>query len=175
MTDLLALSVLVSVLALVYARREYRRRGNLSLLGLFLVSAMLFLPILMIEFATRYTRPGTWVDYLGLLIGIAGLVLCLVSITAFGSISKMMCVDSGRLTLTGPYRWIRNPQYVGFFMFLLGFALTDWSPWCLAALLVLAVSLHHLVLIEEQHLRRVFGDPYVEFCRRVPRYLPWID
>ena len=175
MTDLLALSVLVSVLALLYARWEYRRRGHLTLLGLFLLCTMFFLPILMIDHVTRYTWPGTWVGYLGLIVGITGLALCLASVTVFNSISKMLCLDSGKLTLAGPYRWSRNPQYVGWLMFLLGFALTDWSPWCLAALLVLMASLHYLVLIEEEHLRRVFGEPYVEFCRKVPRYLPRIS
>jgi protein-S-isoprenylcysteine O-methyltransferase Ste14 len=43
----------------------------------------------------------------------------------------------------------------------------------LAALLIVGASLHLLVLIEEEHLRRVFGEPYIEFCRRVPRYFPW--
>ncbi len=59
---------------------------------------------------------------------------------------------------------------MGLFLFLLGFALNDWSLWCLAALLVLAVSLHLLVLVEEEHLRRVFGEQYVEYHRAIPRY-----
>ena len=33
----------------------------------------------------------------------------------------------GKLTASGSYRWSRNPQYLGWFLFLLGFALTDWS------------------------------------------------
>ena len=79
----------------------------------------------------------------------------------------------GRLTISGPYRWSRNPQYVGLFLFLLGFALNDWSLWCLAALLVVAINLHLLVLVEEEHLRRVFGEQYVEFDRKIPRYAGW--
>jgi protein-S-isoprenylcysteine O-methyltransferase Ste14 len=46
----------------------------------------------------------------------------------------------------------------------------DWSTWCLAALLVVASSLHLLVLIDEEHLRRIFGENYVAFCRDTPRY-----
>jgi protein-S-isoprenylcysteine O-methyltransferase Ste14 len=53
---------------------------------------------------------------------------------------------------------------------LLGFALTDWSEWCLAALLVSAIGIHLLILVEEQHLLRQFGDTYRQFCDRVPRY-----
>jgi protein-S-isoprenylcysteine O-methyltransferase Ste14 len=60
---------------------------------------------------------------------------------------------------------------VGWFLFLLGFALNDWSLWCLAALLAVAISLHLLVLVEEEHLLRIFGEQYVEFCRKVPRYI----
>ncbi|UCF38610.1 MAG: isoprenylcysteine carboxylmethyltransferase family protein [Acidobacteriota bacterium] len=167
---LLALTVPVSTAALLYARWEYRRRGKLTLLGLALVSAMLFVPNLILEYATTYERPSTVLDFVGVLVGGSGLALCLISVTAFRSVPKTFCIDAGNLTTAGPYRWSRNPQYVGWVLFLLGFALNDWSLWCLAALLTVAISLHLLVLVEEEHLRRVFGEKYVEFCRKVPRY-----
>lgn len=131
---------------------------------------MLFMPNLVLEYATRYKMPDTPLDYVGIIIGIAGIALCLAGIIHFRSVLKVLCVDPGKLTVTGPYRWGRNPQYVGWFLFLMGFALNDWSLWCLAALLVVAVSLHLLVLLEEEHLRRVFGEQYFDFCRRTPRY-----
>ncbi len=132
---------------------------------------MLFVPNLVLEYATTYQFPTTVLDMIGAVIGLAGITLCLASITAFRSASKVFCLDAGELTATGPYRWSRNPQYLGWILFLLGFALNDWSLWCLAALSMVAVSLHLLVLIEEEHLLRVFGEPYRQFCRRVPRYL----
>jgi hypothetical protein len=33
--------------------------------------------------------------------------------------------------------------------------------------------LHLLVLVEEEHLRRIYGEQYVELCRKVPRYAGW--
>jgi protein-S-isoprenylcysteine O-methyltransferase Ste14 len=170
---MLALTVPVTMVALIYARWEYRRRGKLTLIGLFLLSAMLFVPNLVLEYTTTYEMPGTLLDYFGVVVGVAGLALCLISVTFFRSVPKVLCIDAGKLTTTGPYRWSRNPQYVGWFLFLLGFALNDWSLWCLAALVVIAISLHLLVLVEEEHLRRVFGEPYVEFCRNTPRYAGW--
>jgi len=161
------------MVALIYARWEYRKRGKLTLIGLLLLSAMLFMPNLVLEYATSYEMPNDALDYIGVLVGLAGLALCLISVTFFRSVSKVLCINAGKLTTSGPYRWGRNPQYVGWFLFLLGFALNDWSLWCLAALLVVAISLHLLVLVEEEHLRRVFGEQYVEFCRKIPRYSGW--
>ena len=170
LTFLLALTVPVTAVAILYARWEYRKRGKLTLLGLLLLCAMLFVPNLILEYATTYGMPSTALGYIGVFVGVVGMALCLISVTLFHSVAKVMCMDAGKLTLSGPYRWSRNPQYVGWFLFLLGFALTDWSLWCLAALLVVAVSLHLLILVEEEHLHRVFGEQYIEYCRVVPRY-----
>jgi protein-S-isoprenylcysteine O-methyltransferase Ste14 len=170
---LLALTVPVTALALLYARWEYRKRGKLTLLGLVLLCAMLFVPNLVLHYATTYEMSGTVLDYIGVVVGGFGLGLCLVSILFFRSATKVLCLDPGRLSTAGPYRWSRNPQYLGWFLFLLGFALNDWSLWCLGALVAVAVSLHLLVLVEEEHLLRSFGEPYAAFCRKVPRYAGW--
>lgn len=173
LTYLLVLTVPVTAVAILYARWEYRRRGKLTLLGLLLLCTMFFVPNLMLEYATTYRMPSTLLDYIGVLVGVVGMVLCLISVILFRSVPKVMCMDAGKLTISGPYRWSRNPQYVGWFLFLLGFALNDWSLWCLAALVVVAISLHLLVLVEEEHLRRVFGEQYVDFYRKIPRYVGW--
>jgi protein-S-isoprenylcysteine O-methyltransferase Ste14 len=168
---LLALTLPVSAGALLYARRDYRERGRLSVPGLFLLCVMLLMPNLVLHYATSYALPTTILDYIGVAIGVAGLGLCLGSIAFFRSPLKVLCLRTGELTLTGPYRWSRNPQYVGWVLFLAGFALNYWSLWCLGALAVVAVSLHLLVLIEEEHLLRTFGEPYAGYCRKVSRYI----
>jgi protein-S-isoprenylcysteine O-methyltransferase Ste14 len=170
---LLAFAIAVTAVALLHARREYRQCGRLSVVGLFLLCAMIFVPNLALEYATRYRFPDTLLDYTGIAMGIVGIAICLVAIRNFRSVSKVFCLDSGELATAGPYRWSRNPQYVGFFLFLVGFALTDWSLACLPPLLVQAINLHLLVLVEEEHLQREFGDPYLEFCRTTPRYFGW--
>ena len=169
----LLLALTITPAALLFARFEYRRRGKLSALGLSLILAMFLASNLILEYATRYEMPSTPLDYIGVLIGAAGLLLCLVSMVIFRSPLKVLCLDPGTLAVTGPYRWSRNPQYVGWFMFLLGFALNDWSWWCLAALIIVAIYLHLLILIEEEHLNRVFGEQYAKYCRMVSRYFGW--
>ena len=170
-SDLLLLSVLIAAVALFNARREYRKHGRLTLFGLFLVCLMLFVPNVLIDSAISYRLPDSLLAWVGVAISTLGLAICLQGIFTFRSIAKILCLDPGSLAETGPYRWGRNPQYVGWLMFLFGFCLIDWSPWCLGALAVVAVSLHLLVLIEEEHLTRVFGEAYEAFRRRTPRYL----
>ncbi len=171
LTYLLILTIPTSVLSLLYARWEYRQRGKLTIFGLALLCLMLFVPNLVIHYAASYELPSTLLDFIGVVVGLTGITLCLVSIRVFRSILKVLCVNAGKLTIAGPYKWSRNPQYVGWFFFLLGFILTNLSLWGLAALVVVAFSMHLLVLIEEEHLLRTFGDQYADFCREVPRYL----
>ncbi|MBM3791963.1 MAG: isoprenylcysteine carboxylmethyltransferase family protein [Acidobacteria bacterium] len=168
---LLTASVPIAAFSLWKARSDYRHRGGLTRAGLISICAMLFIPNLLPEYATTYRFPTTPLDFIGVIIGLAGIAFCLAGVSAFRSASNVFCLDAGELTATGLYRRNRNPQYLGWFLFVLGFALNDWSLWCLAALAVIAVSLHLLVLVEEEHLLRVFGEPYREFCRRVPRYI----
>ncbi len=170
---LLVLCVPVAAVALYNARLEYRKHGKLTLFGLLLVCLMLFVPNVLIDYATAYKAPATPVEYFGVALAIVGLALCFAGVFAFRSLSKVLCLDAGTLAQSGPYRWGRNPQYVGWVLFLFGFCLTDWSWWCLGALAVVASGLHLLVLIEEEHLHRVFGERYDRFYRETPRYLGW--
>jgi len=58
-TFLLTLTVPVAAAALLYAQWEYLERGKLSLLGLLLLCAMLFMPSLALEYATECEMPNT--------------------------------------------------------------------------------------------------------------------
>ena len=99
LVKLFILAISVAVVALPYARWEYRKHGKLTLIGLLLLCTMLFLPNLMLEYATNYQLPGTALDYVGVFIGLVGIVLCLLGITYFRSYAKMLCMDTGVLTI----------------------------------------------------------------------------
>ena len=167
---LLGIAIAVSVVALRHARRQYRTRGRLTWTGLSLVCAMLFVPNLILHEEARYELPDSPMRIAGAVVSASGLLLCLFGVVAFRSVAKVMCLDPGRLTVAGPYRFGRNPQYVGWIVLLFGFVLMDPSWWSLAAVLVVALALHRLVLIEEEHLGRVFGEAYRAFTRATPRY-----
>lgn len=72
----------------------------------------------------------------------------------------------------GPYRYTRNPMYLGHLIFMAGLALTFWSWLALAILLANMIWFHRRVRGDEQHLLAHFGAPYADYCRRVKRWIP---
>ena len=79
------------------------------------------------------------------------------------------------LVVSGLYRWVRNPMYVGMAAFLLGEALAlPMIRTEMLMLIALAWALLHtfIVFYEEPMLRRQFGADYAEYCRQVRRWLP---
>ena len=77
------------------------------------------------------------------------------------------------LVRSGPYRWVRNPMYLGRFLLGLGLALLTWR-WFLIAPYVVTFWLYAQAraLGEEARLRVLFGEEYASYCRKVRRWLP---
>lgn len=78
-----------------------------------------------------------------------------------------------RLVVSGPFRYLRNPIYVGAVAAMAGAALYFRSWGLLAYAAAIGVTFHVLVrAYEEPVLRRTFGAEYDAYCARVPRW-PW--
>jgi protein-S-isoprenylcysteine O-methyltransferase Ste14 len=73
----------------------------------------------------------------------------------------------------GPYRYVRNPMYVGGLLLLAGFGLVLRSP-AIVLMAAGATVLAHLfvVLVEEPGLRNRFGESYQRYAASVNRWLP---
>jgi protein-S-isoprenylcysteine O-methyltransferase Ste14 len=77
-----------------------------------------------------------------------------------------------RLVRTGPYRFTRNPIYVGMIAVYAGLALALNAAWPLVVLPLLLVALGHQVIRrEERHLAQAFGDAYAAYRRQVRRWM----
>lgn len=82
-------------------------------------------------------------------------------------------IQAHRLIVFGPYRRVRNPLYVGNVAIAVGLALALTDP-IGAAVLLAALLLFYTGVIrsEEAVLERTYGESYLAFKRRVPRWLP---
>lgn len=76
------------------------------------------------------------------------------------------------LVTSGPYRFTRNPMYVGLTLVYLGVAGARLEIWPAILLPVLLAYINFVVIpVEEQNLRGVFGDAYQQYGARVGRWL----
>ncbi len=83
-------------------------------------------------------------------------------------------VPPERIVSAGPYRYLRNPMYLGHLIFMAGLALTFLSWLALALLVVNMVWFHRRVLADEEHLLAMFGAEYSDYTARVKRWIPGV-
>ncbi len=76
------------------------------------------------------------------------------------------------LTRKGPYRFSRNPMYLGLALVSIGCGLAFDSGWILVLLVPTLVILHYgVILPEERYLEKKFGEEYLGFKRSVRRWI----
>ena len=88
--------------------------------------------------------------------------------------SPGMDLPPERIISRGPYRFTRNPMYLGHLIFLVGIALTFWSWFALMILFVRAAWFHRRVLQDEKRLETIFGADYDSYRARVKRWIPGV-
>jgi len=78
-----------------------------------------------------------------------------------------------RLVISGPYRYVRNPMYLGVTCTILAQILYWWSTAIFVYLILFLFSANLFVAFyEEPHLRRIFGRDYENYNYRVRRWIP---
>jgi protein-S-isoprenylcysteine O-methyltransferase Ste14 len=81
-------------------------------------------------------------------------------------------MPSEAIVIDGPFRLTRNPAYLGMALTYAGIAIVANAPWALAPLPVaIAVIDRGVIAREERYLERTFGRPYVDYKRRVRRWM----
>ena len=76
------------------------------------------------------------------------------------------------LVMRGPYRFTRNPMYLGMACAYVGLSALLNQAWPLLLLPLVLLTLQVAVIgREERHLRAVFGAQYDDYCRRVRRWV----
>lgn len=117
-----------------------------------------------------------WLRWVGLPFFVMGLLLLADAVLRFvrqGRGTPAPYDPPRHLVLAGPYRYVRNPMYLGVLAAILGQGLFLASRPVLIYAAVAALCFHLIVIAyEEPHLRRVFGEEYAAYCRQVRRWLP---
>ncbi len=114
-----------------------------------------------------------------LIFGLGALIIALGAVirtwaTAYlqGEIAHDMALHAERLVADGPYRYVRNPLYLGTILLAIGMSVL--ATWPGAILIVAGVTVFNLRLIgrEESALAQTQGGSFLAFKEAVPRLLP---
>lgn len=112
----------------------------------------------------------------GALVAATGALLvvgCVVSFTVAGRGTPAPFDAPRHFVATGPYRYVRNPMYLGALAILVGSAFVLRSPATLGVAVAFLLLAHTFVVVyEEPTLSRRFGDEYRTYLASVRRWLP---
>ncbi|SRR6266508_4673021 len=149
----------------------------LTYAALFIGFFLVFVPQRILH-ATGIVRPQ-WMgpaQILGLELVVLGGALALWCVLTFALVGKGTPAPFDpprKLVIAGPYRWVRNPMYIGACLVLVGSALFYQSEALAAFAAGFCVVVHaFVVLYEEPTLERTFGAQYTDYRNAVHRWFP---
>lgn len=118
---------------------------------------------ILLVFIAKPTPGAFWIGLPFTLIGVV------IRLWSAGYLTKM----SGLVT-AGPFAFCRNPLYIGSFFISVGYFImcNRIDVWIVGTVLF---WLFHggAVVYEEQLLREKFKEEYIQYCKSVPRFLPF--
>ncbi len=156
---------------------------NLAALGtlVFFVEALLFVCLGLTGLGSYIRiRPfqlsfahDLYVRAVGVVVMGAGFTVFVWSVVARGrySVSWEM-PEVHRLVTWGPYRFVRHPSYLGYFLMFVGLFLTWLNLVSLVPLMAIPGYVKVTVTEEEMLIQR-FGDEYRKYRETTGRFLPW--
>jgi protein-S-isoprenylcysteine O-methyltransferase Ste14 len=115
--------------------------------------------------------PAGWIGGIVFVLALALFAWAIATMTRAGS-NVPTNLPTTTIVETGPYRFTRNPIYLGMFLGLVGLAIAFDNLWLLAMLVPFALVIRYgVVAREEAYLERKFGDAYRQYRARVRRWL----
>lgn len=106
-------------------------------------------------------------------LGLALLLTCTVEFAMRGRGTLAPWDPPRALVERGPYRFVRNPMYLGVLALLVGWAVAAHDPWSWGWAALVAAAFHaRVVRWEEPRLEQSFGDSWRAYRERVPRWWP---
>ncbi len=119
-----------------------------------------------------FFNPPRLVEPLSLVFWIAGFAMLFIGRFGMGKSFRIGSPrESTDLKANGLFGVSRNPMYLGVFSTLLATLVRTLNPFLLAVVIYIVAVHHQIVLAEEEYMRKVFGQDYLTYCRKVRRYI----
>jgi len=153
--------------------RDYLKHGKLSPIITFLQALLFFLfggfPYLYLVKDWPAVHVSPIVHIIGMSLICIGLGFLFYGMIRLGII-RSLGRGAPHLIRTDLYRLSRNPQAIACGLYVVGFTIL-WPSWYALGWMVLYfLFINWMVLAEEEHLRKIHGQTYMEYYKLVPRY-----
>lgn len=174
---LAAVNAALSIPMAMLVKQDFSKRGRVSMPMAVWTGAAMHGNALLLFAIAWFDRgslgdPGKFTAVSGAFFAVAGAALIYLGRGAYADFSRVYGLKEDELIERGVYRWSRNPQYVGYALFLGGVSLIAMSIWAFSLALLFALFIHcYIVSVEEPHLRAAFGKAYEAYVNRTARYL----
>ncbi len=110
---------------------------------------------------------------LGMGLMILGSLIRLWSVRYCGKRTVYKTAKGRRLTIYGPYAYIRNPLYISNLALGCGLIVLSKLLWLVPIFIIVGFFYYHLIALhEESRLLVYYGTDYENYCRNVGRWLP---
>jgi len=130
--------------------------------------------VILDEIATAW-QGGFWGVILGLPFVVSGAYLCKISFEEFMKYKTTFEVKHAQvatLVTTGPFKYSRNPIYVGLSLMYFGIGLLLSNLWILLLYPFVFIMMNVIVIErEERYLASQFGEDYLEYKKLVRRWI----
>ena len=143
-------------------------------IGNFFFKIRSFTPIPFIIALLYFAEPAWRTVVMGVPFIVVGEFFRVWAVGYAGASTRARTLGAARdLVTTGPYRYVRNPLYLGNFLLSLGVCLVANVYW-LVAVLVVGYFFQYLpiIAVEEAYLLESCGSVYQTYRERVPRFIP---
>ena len=169
------LTIGLGIASLVMVNRDYAHRDKLSKATSLVVWIAYFLHLCVLVVAAAMSMwplpvPGVVGIPLGVVLMAGGACMFGAGVWSMHTLSRMSGRDTSKLITSGVYRWIRNPQNVGWVLFILGVALVSRSGLAMGLSVLFWGVFVIYAPMEERYLERVFDKAYRDYRRRSHRY-----
>jgi len=111
-------------------------------------------------------------DWFRLIMVVAGLLSIAFAVWGYRELEKLREKGEDVLVTTGPYRYVRNPIYLGAFSLIVAQAFVAANWLVLLPALPIIMVIYMQISGEEATLTEKFGDEYREYMKRTPRIVP---
>jgi len=99
------------------------------------------------------------------------------AVSLFGELIQLWCFASldkkSTLAYNGLYKHTRNPMYLARFFIVLGYFILLGNVYMIIPVVIIYVPyMWYRVQREEKKLKQIFGNPYLEYCKQINRFIP---